>query len=117
MKGYLLLAIAIFAEIFGVTMLKMSQGFTALLPSLGVVAGYLFSFYCFSLALKTIPLSFAYAIWAGVGTAATALIGILVWGEAFNILTFSGLTLVIGGIVLLNLSSHPNTAKELSSNG
>ncbi|MFG6118745.1 DMT family transporter [Thalassobacillus sp. B23F22_16] len=115
MKGYLLLAIAIIAEVFGVTMMKLSQGFTVLFPSVGVIAGYLLSFYLFSLALKTIPLSFAYAIWSGSGTAFSALLGVWIWGEAFTMLTFSGITLIIGGIVLLNMSGHRGTAKEVSS--
>ncbi len=115
MKGFAYLSISIIGEIFATSMLKMSEGFTVLFPSVGVIIGYALSFYCLSLCLKTIPLSLAYAIWSGVGTALTALIGVLVWGELFNMLKLSGIILIIGGVVLLNLSDKPETAKELSN--
>ncbi|WP_408894965.1 DMT family transporter [Paenibacillus taichungensis] len=104
MKGYFALAIAIIAEVFGTTMLKLSDGFTNLLPSIGLVVGMALSFYFLTMCLKTIPLSTAYAIWAGVGTAITALLGVILWNDPFNMLSGIGLILVIGGVVLLNLS-------------
>ena len=67
---------------------KMSEAFTNLLPSIGVILGFGLSFYFVSLALKTIPLSIGYAIWSGVGTVLTALIGVLVWDEHFNVFIF-----------------------------
>jgi len=109
MKGYSLLSISIVSEIFGTAMLELSEGFTNLGPSVGVVAGYGLSFYCLALCLKTIPLSLAYAIWSGVGTAITALIGVLIWNDPFNLITLSGLALIIGGVILLNAS---DTKKE-----
>lgn len=57
------------------------------------------------MSLKTLPLSLAYAIWSGVGTALTALIGVLVWNEPFNILTFIGLVMIVGGVIILNQRS------------
>ncbi|TQR19615.1 DMT family transporter [Psychrobacillus vulpis] len=106
MKGYSLLSISILSEVFGTTMLKFSEGFTNVAPSIGVIAGYGLSFYCLALCLKTIPLSLAYAIWSGVGTAITAMIGIVIWNDPFNLLTLSGLALIIGGVVLLNASDN-----------
>lgn len=100
--GYLWLAIAIIAEVLGSSMLKLTEGFKRLLPSLGVVAGYAVAFYGLSLALKELPLGVAYAIWAGVGTALTALVGILFYKEALNIKKSIGILLIIGGVVLLN---------------
>ncbi|MFJ8067129.1 DMT family transporter [Psychrobacillus sp. NPDC096426] len=111
MRGYSLLSISIISEIFGTAMLKLSEGFTNLGPSIAVVVGYGLSFYCLALCLKTIPLSLAYAIWSGVGTAITALIGVFFWNDPFNLLTLSGLALIIGGVVLLNAS---NARNELS---
>ena len=104
MRGYLALSISIICEIFATAMLKMSDGFTVLLPSIGVIAGYGLAFYCLSLCLKTLPLSLAYAIWSGVGTALTAVIGALVWGEVFSTLKLAGIILIIGGVILLNSS-------------
>lgn len=114
MKGYLFLAVSIVAEVFATTMLKLSDGFTVLLPSVGVVGGYVLSFYFIAKALTHIPLSIAYAIWSGVGTALTALIGVLVWGELFNMLSLSGIILIIGGVVLLNTSDKSETAGEMN---
>ncbi|KQL51462.1 multidrug transporter [Heyndrickxia shackletonii] len=114
MNGYITLAISIISEVFATTMLKMSDGFTILLPSIGVIVGYALSFYSISISLKTIPLSLAYAIWSGVGTALTALIGVLIWGELFNTLMLSGIILIIGGVILLNTSNKTETAKETS---
>lgn len=107
MKGYITLGMSIFSEIFGTTMLKLSEGFTNLFPSIGVIVGFGLSFYCLSLCLKTVPLSLAYAIWSGMGTALTALIGVLLWRDPFSIITLVGLALIIGGVVLLNASKSP----------
>ncbi|MGE7766373.1 DMT family transporter [Peribacillus sp. NPDC096540] len=115
MKGYIALGISIISEIFGTTMLKLSEGFTNLTPSLGVILGFVLAFYCLSLCLKTIPLSLAYAIWAGIGTALTALIGVLLWREPFSIITLGGLVLIIGGVVLLNASNTSEQVRKSSN--
>lgn len=120
MKSYIFLAISIIGEVFATAMLKMSEGFTNLLPSLAVIVGYGLSFYFISLALKTIPLSLAYAIWSGVGTALTALIGIFIWDELFSTLKLAGILLIIGGVVLLNFSRCKRKGKgtcKLRDNG
>ena len=114
MKGYVYLAISIITEVFGTAMLKLSEGFTVPLPTIGVAAAYGLSFYCLSLCLKTVPLSLAYAIWSGIGTALTALLGALVWGELFGPLKIAGLLLIIGGVTLLN--SNGKKAAEEPSN-
>jgi len=113
-KGYAALAVSIVSEIFGTTMLKMSDGFTDAWPSVGVLIGYGLSFYGLSICLKTIPLSLAYAIWSGLGTALTALIGVLAWEDPFSPLTLAGLALIIGGVVLLNASRNPDKVKATS---
>lgn len=102
MKGYLFLTISIISEVTGTMMLKLSEGFTMIGPSIGVGIGYGISFYCLSLCLKTLPLSLAYAIWSGVGTALTVVLGILIWGDMFNLYSAIGILLIIGGVVLLN---------------
>lgn len=102
MKGYIFLAISIVCEVFATTMLKLSEGFTVVGPSIAVAFGYGISFYCLSLCLKTLPLSLAYAIWSGVGTALTVVIGIVIWGDIFNPYTAIGISLIIGGVILLN---------------
>ncbi|WP_151734077.1 DMT family transporter ['Paenibacillus yunnanensis' Narsing Rao et al. 2020] len=110
MKGYAALAVAIVSEIFGTSMLKLSDSFTNLWPSLGVAAGFGLAFYSLSLCLRTVPLSLAYAIWSGVGTVITALIGVLVWGDHFTFFSFIGIVLIVGGVVLLNTSDRAEAA-------
>lgn len=114
MKGYIYLIIAILGEVFATAMLKASEGFTILLPSIGVVSGYAISFYCLSLCLSTLPLSIAYAIWAGTGTALTAIVGGVVWGEAFSNFKILGIAFIIGGVFLLN-SKSTEQVREPSS--
>lgn len=103
MNAYVLLFVAIVSEVFGSSMLKATNGFKKLVPTLGVIIGYGAAFYALSLALKTLPLGMAYGIWAGLGTALTALGGILIFKEHFNQKTLFGLVLIIGGVALLNL--------------
>jgi small multidrug resistance pump len=85
MNGYVLLSVAIVLELFSTSLMKASEGFTKFIPSILFIAGYSFSFYSMGRALMTIPLSVAYALWAGIGTALTAMIGILYWKEQLNI--------------------------------
>lgn len=84
-------------------MLKLSMGFTKLIPSVVFVVGMSSSFYVFSKALNLIPLSIAYAIWSGIGTALTALIGVYIWKEELSMTAVIGIALIVIGVILLNL--------------
>lgn len=108
MNGYVFLGLAIVLEIFSTSMMKASAGFTKIIPSIIFIIGMGFSFYALSQALTTIPLSVAYAIWSGLGTALTALVAILVWKEQLNMHLIVGIVLIIAGVVILNLkgSTH-----------
>jgi multidrug transporter EmrE-like cation transporter len=112
LNPFLILAIAVLCEVFASSMLKLSDGFKKLFPSIGVIIGMGLAFYTLSLALKAIPLGMAYAIWSGVGTALTALPGILVWGDPFNMITILSIVIIIGGVVLLNFSNRPEKEIE-----
>ncbi|GLF90639.1 multidrug resistance protein EbrB [Bacillus safensis] len=113
MKGMLYLTGAILTEVFGSTMLKLSQGFTQLLPSIGVLIGFGCAFTFLSFALKTIELSSAYATWSGIGTALTALVGLVLFNETISKKGFIGLALVICGVIVLNQSKkQKNENKE-----
>jgi multidrug transporter EmrE-like cation transporter len=107
MHPMLLLFLAIISEVVGTTALKYSEGFTKVAPSGVVIVGYGLAFYLLSLSLKQIPLGTAYAIWSGVGTAATAVIGVLLWREVVDLPRVAGILLIIGGVVLLNAFSAP----------
>ncbi|MGV9881947.1 DMT family transporter [Streptomyces sp. NPDC003006] len=101
--GYALLAAAIAAEVTGTTAMKYSEGFSRLWPSLITVAGYLLAFTLLAQTLKTLSVGTAYAIWAGIGTAAVAAIGMMFLGESTSPLKLAGIALVIVGVVVLNL--------------
>lgn len=105
MSPFVTLLLAIASEVIGTTALRVSEGFTKPLPSLVVVVGYATTFYLLSLTLKSIPIGTAYAIWAGLGTAAMALVGVLVWREQFDLARAIGIALIIAGVVVLNAFS------------
>ncbi len=104
MQGWFVLIAAIAAEVGGTTCLKLSEGFSRLVPSLGVVVLYTLSFFFLASVLKTIDLSVAYAIWAGLGTALVATVGFLVFGEAISAIRLASIGLIILGVVGLQLS-------------
>lgn len=101
--GYLLLGVAIAAEVGATTAMKFSEGFSRLVPSLVTVVGYVVSFVLLAQTLKTLSVGTAYAIWAGVGTAAIAVIGLLYFGEEMTVTKAAGMALIIVGVVVLNL--------------
>lgn len=100
---YVLLAAAIGAEITATSLLKLSAGFTRLWPSVGTVAGYVVSFTLLAQTLKAVPVSVAYAIWSGAGTAVVAAIGMVLLGEPVSLVKIGGIALIIAGVVALNL--------------
>jgi small multidrug resistance pump len=103
----LFLTIAIAAEVAGTVALKYTEGFTRLAPSAVVVAGYGLSFWMLALVLKALPIGLTYAVWAAVGTALIAAIGIVAFDEPANMLKLASLGLIIAGVVGLNLAgSH-----------
>ena len=100
--AFLLLAIAICSEVMGAICLKACAGFTVLAPSIATVIGYGLSIGLLVKILQHLPLGLVYGIWGGVGSAATMLVGVLVWGDPFTLLTGVGLVLIVGGCYLLN---------------
>ena len=100
--AWLLLAIAIASEIVATTSLKQSEGFTKPLWSVVVVVGYGLSFFLMAQALKTIPVSVAYAVWSGAGTAVVAAIGMVFLGEPVSLMKVAGVALIVAGVVVLN---------------
>ena len=84
--------------------MKLSAGFSRLLPSILVVFFYGVCFCFLSLTLKKVDVSIAYAIWSGVGTGLIATIGVLWFGESVSLLKTFGLLAIIAGVIVLNLS-------------
>ena len=103
----LFLSIAIVAEVAGTVALKYTDGFTKLGPTAVVVVGYGLSFWMLALVLRDLPIGLTYAVWAAVGTALIAAIGIVAFGEPATTLKLLSLGLIIAGVVGLNLAgSH-----------
>ena len=109
MKEWLFLIGAIVLETFATTMLKYSEQFTKLLPTIGMLAGmlagYLLSFYCLSHALRTLPIGIAYAIWSALGIVLITLIGVLAFKQVPDVPAYIGLSLIIAGVIVINLFS------------
>ena len=99
----LLLALAILSEGAGTTSLKLSQGFTKLIPSIAVVIFYGLSFVLLSLTLKRMQVGVVYAIWSAVGTALIATIGVIWFKEPLTAIKIGSIALIILGVIGLNL--------------
>ena len=100
------LAVAIVAEVIATSALKASEGFSRLVPSLVVVAGYGIAFFCLSLTLRTIPVGIVYAIWSGVGIVLIALAGYFVFGQVLDAPALIGMGLIVAGVLVINLFSR-----------
>ncbi len=103
--AYLLLVGAILCEVAATLSLRMCEGFTRLVPSLVVVAGYSLAFYLLSFALKMIPVGIAYAIWSGIGMVVIAVFGWIVFKQMLDIPAIIGLALILAGVMVINLFS------------
>lgn len=85
--------------------LKYTHGFTRLVPTVLTVAAMAVSLYLLGLALRTLPLGTAYAIWTGIGTVGTAILGIMLFSEPAEILRLMCIAMIAAGIVGLKLVS------------
>ncbi|OIO59486.1 MAG: hypothetical protein COX57_03040 [Alphaproteobacteria bacterium CG_4_10_14_0_2_um_filter_63_37] len=103
MNAWLYLAIAIVLEVGGTTAMKLSEGFTKTTPTVAMAICYVVSIAALGLALKKIEVSVAYAIWAGVGTAVIALLGILYFKEPATLAKGVSIALIVAGVVGLHL--------------
>jgi small multidrug resistance pump len=102
--SWLYLVLAIVLEVSGTISMKLSQGFTKILPSVLMFLFYGLSLSALTLALKKIDVSVAYAVWSGLGTALIASVGVLWLREPLNALKIISLLLIIMGVIGLNLS-------------
>ncbi len=105
MKTFIILFFAILSEVIATSSLKFSEGFTKPIPSVIVAIGYGLSFYLLSIALKSMPIGVAYAIWSGVGLILTVIAGIILWKETLDWARVLGIILILAGIVLINVFS------------
>ena len=104
MQSWVYLVVAIVFEVAGTTSMKLSFGFTKLLPSILIFVFYGMSFAAFTFALKGIDVSLAYAVWAGIGTLLIAVIGMAYFNESVSAVKLASIALIIIGVVGLHLS-------------
>lgn len=102
---YVILLLAIICEVFGDSMMKLSDGFSKKLPLLGVVAGYGISFYLLAYVLQHIGLGIAYSLWTGIGIMLTMIVGVFCFREKVNQKKLLGLGLIVLGVVLIRLGA------------
>ncbi|WP_318474476.1 SMR family transporter [Photobacterium leiognathi] len=102
---HLILLISIIAETVATTMMKASEGFTRLVPSIAVVIGYAIAFYGLSQVVKTMNIGIAYAIWAGSGIFLVSLLSYFVYQQKLDLPAFMGLTLIAAGIIVIQAFS------------
>jgi len=101
--GWLYLLGACVAEIFFALSLKYNEGFTKLIPSIVTAVAGAGSFGFLMMAIKTVPLGIAYAIWTGVGAAGIAIAGVFLFNEPVNLYRISSITLIITGVIGLKI--------------
>ncbi|MDY0250932.1 MAG: quaternary ammonium compound efflux SMR transporter SugE [Pseudomonas sp.] len=102
--SWMILFVAGLLEIGWAIGLKYTDGFTKLWPTVGTVCSLVASFLLLGLALKTLPVGTAYAVWVGIGAVGTALLGILLFGESVNVLKLMSLALICAGIIGLKMA-------------
>jgi small multidrug resistance pump len=104
--SWLLLAASVVAEVAGTMALRYADGFTRLAPSLVVGVSYAAAIWLMSVAVRQLDVGLAYAVWAGCGTALTAALGMLWFGEAATLPRILGVVLIVTGVVVLNLETQ-----------
>jgi small multidrug resistance pump len=102
---WVLLTVAIVAEVIATSSLKLSDGFTRLWPSVVVVLGYGISFYFLSVTMRSMPIGVIYAIWSGLGVVLVTLVGWLVFKQHLDLPALLGIGLIIAGVIIMNVWS------------
>ena len=92
-------------EVGFATMLKLSNGFTKIWPSVGFIVFAAGSFSLLSWSLKVLPIGTAYAVWTGIGAAGTAILGMIIFKDPVSIARITAIAFIVVGVILLNFSS------------
>ncbi len=102
---YLYLSAAIVAEVIATSALKATEEFTRLGPSIVVLVGYALAFYLLTLALRSIPIGVAYALWSGLGIGLIVAVAALVYRQIPDAAAIVGMSLIVAGVLVINLFS------------
>lgn len=106
MKSWLLLFVAIIAEVIATTTLKSTEGFTHLWPSVIVLTCYEIAFLLLAVSVKRIPVGIVYAVWSGLGVALVTVVAWFSMGQTLDSAGITGILLIIGGVVVINTFSN-----------
>ncbi|MFF5084203.1 DMT family transporter [Actinoplanes sp. NPDC000266] len=101
---YVFLLLAISSEVAATSLLKTTDGFTKLWPTLACLSGYAVSFLMLALTVRDLPVGVVYAVWSAIGTAAIVAIGAAFLGEPLTLPKVIGVSLIIAGVIIVNLS-------------
>ena len=107
-QAYIFLMIAILLEITATGSLKATEGFTKWIPSFISVIAISGCMFLMSHAMKILPVGITYATWSGVGIVAITLVGIIKYKQIPNLATIFGLTLIVVGVVIVNVMNNTN---------
>ncbi|WP_137923178.1 SMR family transporter [Cupriavidus sp. 2SB] len=105
MNGYVLLTLAIIAEVIATSSLKAAENFTRFWPSVLVVSGYVAAFWLLMQVMKTVPVGVAYAIWSGAGIVLVTLIASILYRQIPDLAAWLGIGLIIAGVAVIQLFS------------
>ncbi len=107
-KSYSFLILAITLEVVGTMLLPVSQNFSKMVPTAGLIIAYILSFYCLTFALHSIPIAIAYATWAGLGVFLVAFLGTIFFQQNLSWQVVCGLFLIVTGVAIVNTFSSNN---------
>ena len=111
-KSYLFLTLAILFEVAGTMLLPVSQNFTKLAPTVGLIIAYIISFYFLTFALLSIPIGIVYAIWAGLGFFLIAILEKIFFDETLTWQVMIGLLFIVIGVAIVNSFSTHNMPEQ-----
>ena len=103
--NWILLVLAGLCEVGWAIGLKYTQGFTRPLPTVGTISAMLISIWLLGIAMKSLPVGTAYAVWVGIGATGTAILGIILLNESASAARLASLGLIVAGIVGLKLAT------------
>ncbi|WPU64333.1 SMR family transporter [Peredibacter starrii] len=107
--NYILLAVAVIFEVIGTSLLKTTEGFTKVLPSIALLGCYSMAFYLMSIVVKTIPVGIVYATWSAGGIVLVSAISYFIFKQSLDLTAILGLGLIIAGVIIINVFSKAGT--------
>lgn len=104
MNHWILLTIAVIAEVAGSASMRLSEGFTRWVPVVAVCVLYLIAFWLEALVMRTLGLAVTYSVWAGAGMALSAVVGVFYFNESANLMKMGGIAIITIGVIVVALA-------------